>query len=317
MNYTETIKRKVIIRASAILIIIASLVGVFYNKLEKVYFEKDLITLKADSLLAVKNELQNELAALTNRINVEKLTIQELEANLDSKIITIKSREVALQEALDKLAMLENVENIKNIKNKDIEHLKTQINELQSMKTTLEKSFVELKGSNLTLINNTKDLQVKILMLESQLREAKNEITKIKYLASGDNFRIDVLKSNTAITTKAKKARTLRISMNIPSFLKTETIVSKPVYLSIFDEKESTIAGWNELVIVKDEHNKGIKMEVHNSKIVDFNKNPQNVSFDFIVQDKLVPGLYSAKLYTTDSYLGTVEFRVRDSFWFF
>lgn len=314
MSYNETLKGKMIVGASAAFIIIASLVGVFYNKLEDVESDKDRITLKADSLMAVKNELQNELTELTNRLTDEKVVVQSLEANLDSKNAIIKSREVALKQALDKLAMLENLENSKS---SDIKNLKTQINELQILKTTLEKSFVELKESDLALINQNKDLQVKMLLLESQLRDAKSDIKKIKYLATADNFRVEVLKPNTKITSKAKKARTLRISMKIPEFLKTEASYSQPIYLSILDEKNNSIAGWNELVNVKDEDNKSLKIEVHKSKLVDFNKNPQKISFDFTIENKLAPGIYTAKIYTTDSYLGTVEFRVRDSFWFF
>lgn len=311
MSSNETLKGKMIVGASAAFIIIASLVGIFYNKIEDAKSEKDIITLRADSLMVVKNELQNELAALTNRLTNEKVSVQDLEANLDSKKAIIKTREVALKQVRDKLAMLEESEN------SEINNLKTQISELQSLKTTLEKSFVELKESDLALINEKKDLQVKMLLLESQLRDAKSDIREIKYLASAENFRVEVLKPNTKITTKAKKARTLRVSMRIPAFLKTESIDSKPVYLSILDEKNNPIVGWKELVILKDEKSKEVKLEVHNSKIVDFNKNPQNVFFDFTVENKLTPGLYSAKLYTTDSYLGTVEFRVRDSFWFF
>ncbi len=314
MSYTETLKGEIIVGASAAFIIIASLAGIFYNKLEDVNSEKDIVTLRADSLMVVKNELQNELAALTNLLTNEKVAVQDLEANLNSKYATIKSREVTLKQVRDKLTLLENTENSKN---SDIENLKTQINELQILKTTLKKSFVELRASDLALINENIEIRVKMLLLESQLRNARNEITEIKYLASADNFRVEVLKPNTKITTKAKKAQTLRFSMRIPLFLKTEAIDSKPVYLSILDEKNNSIAGWNELVIVKDEQSKDVKMEVHNSKIVDFSKNPQNVSIDFTVEDKLAPGLYSAKLYTTDSYLGTVEFRVRDSFLFF
>lgn len=307
MSYTKTLKGKIIIGAVTVSIIMASLVGILYNKIEDAKSENDIIILKADSLMAVKNELQNELATLTRRLTNKKVVV----ANLDSKNAVIESREVALKQVRDELVLLEESEN------SEINALKTKISELEILKTTLEKSMVALKESDLVLINKNKDLQVKMLLLESQLRDAKSEIKAIKYLASADNFRVEVLKPNTQLTVKAKKARTLRVSMIIPSFLKAQIIDSKPIYLSILDEKNKPISGWNELVIVKDEKLKDVKMEVHSSKRIDFNKNPQSIFFDFTIENRLLPGLYSAKLYTTDSYLGTVEFRVRGSFWFF
>jgi hypothetical protein len=114
-----------------------------------------------------------------------------------------------------------------------------------------------------------------------------------------------------------KKAQKIKISFLIPEVFKTIYADVKAVHLSIRDENNDAIAGWIKTTIVRGKDKKDLLTEVHKSKLVDFYKNPQEIDFEFISQEKLPPGIYTARMYTIDEYLGSVEFKVRKRFWFF
>lgn len=114
-----------------------------------------------------------------------------------------------------------------------------------------------------------------------------------------------------------KKAQKIKISFFIPEVFKTIYADVKAVHLSIRDENNDAIDGWIKTTIVRGKDKKDLLTEVHKSKLVDFYKNPQEIDFEFISQERLTPGIYTAKMYTIDEYLGSVDFKVRKRFWFF
>lgn len=121
----------------------------------------------------------------------------------------------------------------------------------------------------------------------------------------------------TALKGIFKKARKIKVSFFIAEIYKTIYADVKAVHLSIRDENNDAIAGWIKTTIVKGKDNKDLLTEIHKSKLVDFYKNPQEIDFEFIVQEELPAGVYTAKIYTIDEYLGSIDFRVRKRFWFF
>ena len=56
---------------------------------------------------------------------------------------------------------------------------------------------------------------------------------------------------------------------------------------------------------------------IHAVQVVEFGPQTQRIAFQFQPETTLPPGLYRAAVYTKDAYLGAVDFRFRDSFWFF
>ncbi|RFS15545.1 hypothetical protein [Emticicia sp. C21] len=128
-----------------------------------------------------------------------------------------------------------------------------------------------------------------------------------------DKFCVEI----TELRGMLKDARKIKISFFIPEIFKTIYADVKAVHLSIRDENNDAIDGWIKTTIVRGQDKKDLLTEVHKSKLVDFYKNPQEVDFEFIAQEKLPPGIYTAKMYTVDEYLGSVDFKVRKRFWFF
>ena len=114
-----------------------------------------------------------------------------------------------------------------------------------------------------------------------------------------------------------RNAQKIKISFFIPEIFKTNNAEIKSVHLSIRAEDDNPIAGWIKNTIVKERDKKDLLTEVHKTKLVDFYKNPQEVIFEFLAEGRLLPGTYTAKVYTVDEFLGSVEFKVRKWLWFF
>ena len=139
--------------------------------------------------------------------------------------------------------------------------------------------------------------------------------TKVPRTAlTGDAFRIETVKGNEKETAKAKKVDALMVSLSVPSEMGLTG--TQEVYLSLTDEQNNgimptknsstvTLSGKNEVV------------PVHATQSVNFDKNPQRISFSVNPDSAIKPGIYRASVYTKDAYLGTAEFRLRNSFWFF
>lgn len=121
----------------------------------------------------------------------------------------------------------------------------------------------------------------------------------------------------TPLKDMLKRVQKIKISFTIPQIFKTGFAEIKSVYLSIRDEDNNPIAGWIKNTIVRGKDNKDLLTEVHRTKLVDFSKIPQEIEFEFISEEKLSPGFYTAKIYTVEEYLGCVDFRIRNRFWFF
>ena len=56
---------------------------------------------------------------------------------------------------------------------------------------------------------------------------------------------------------------------------------------------------------------------VHATQAVNFARAPQRIFFNLSLETSIKPGIYRAAVFTKDAYLGSVEFCLRDSFWFF
>lgn len=63
--------------------------------------------------------------------------------------------------------------------------------------------------------------------------------------------------------------------------------------------------------------NQNKPVPVHAVQSVSFGPREQRITFRLTPDTDLKPGLYRASVYTKQAYLGLIEFRFRNSFWFF
>lgn len=76
------------------------------------------------------------------------------------------------------------------------------------------------------------------------------------------------------------------------------------------------LKNWNEEVSVN-LIEKIILVQVYVIQVVDYVQGLNVVIFDVLVLEKFKVGVYIVKVYIKDDYFGFVEFRLRNSFWFF
>lgn len=312
MSYGYRENQKLLAIATALSVVLVSIFTWFYiDKSKDWNISKNHMTLTIDSLSVVRNELKNDVFTLTKQLTLEKTTVDGLEAKLDNKNSLINRKDLIIKNAHKKLQILEESQKT------NVAWLNNQILELQGIKKLLSNQIDHLGDENTKLISTNKVLIDKNNELEKVILTMKSNVSDIKYLATADNFRVDVIKANDKVTAKAKKANILKVSLRIPEFMKSVVATNNTVFLNITNEKNEPIAGWTKQVSVKDELGQEMKVAVYDTKTIDFQKNPQKISFEYTLKEKLKSGTYYAKVYTSDNYLGTVEFSVRDSFWFF
>lgn len=282
--------------------------------------ERDKFTIQTDSLMTVKKNLEEEIGGLTKDLNDERDENAEL-VNKTEYINGLLAQKEKVLARLNKEANSLRSQN--KSRDEQITILNNQIIALNDVKALMERNLTDLQANNATLVSENTEWKVKYDELRAQSDELNAHIASLNkkvddiiYDSPADNFKVEVLKPNSKVTAKAKKAHTLKVSFVVPEMVKTSTEDKQLLYLTILDNKNVPVNGAEkEVSIMKGE--KLMPIAVHATQTVDFSKNPQNTTFMFDVKEKMKPGTYKAAVYSNNDYLGTVEFKVRNSFLFF
>lgn len=282
--------------------------------------ERDRFTIQADSLMTVKVNLEEEINGLTKDLHDERDENAEL-VNKTEYINGLLAEKERVMARLNKEASGLRGQN--KSKDDQLAILNNQIIELNDVKAIMERNLTDLQANNVNLVAENTEWRMKYEELRAQRQELNTHIATLNkriddiiYDAPADNFKVEVLKPNSKLTAKAKKAHRLKVSFLVPENIKTSTESQQLLYLTILDEKNMPVKGSaKEVSIMQGE--KLMPVAVHAMQTVDFSRNPQNTAFEFDLKEKLKPGTYKAAVYSSTDYLGTVEFKVRNSFLFF
>ncbi|CAN5195468.1 hypothetical protein BH09BAC4_BH09BAC4_47050 [soil metagenome] len=292
--------------------ILATLIGVgvagglYWNNNQTLTTRFDQAEQRADSLLSVKLQLEGDIRQLNSQLE----TATADKAYLDKRLENVHDQLNERSQAMNTLRR-HNVEHTRTI-----QELNQHLNRLTIARDSLENQMVAMHDkikwqsqSNGLLKQQQNDLQQRLSTLDAQV------LTMVPRSAiTGDAFLVEVSKPNKKVTAKAKKANTLTISLNIPAVFKLEGI--QEVYLSLTDEQQKPmIPALHSATVTLPDVNEVIP--VHATQAVNFTKNPQRIFFNLSPETDIKPGIYRAAVFTKDAYLGSVEFRLRDSFWFF
>lgn len=321
MENIENPRRKILLGILTSCLALTSVLGFYsYNHSNEVTKEKEVVTFKKDSLMALKEKLEFEIDDLSKELEMEKNENKNLSLTVEKINTLLADKEKKMSRLNNEIAYAKK----NNVSYQEqIALLNTQILELKTLKETLEKDLLSLQDANTALTNeNTalkaknEELTMQNTALTTDVQNLNKNIEDIKYEAPADNFRVEVLKPNAKLTAKAKKVRTLKISFLVPQNLRKQSTGKETLYMTILDEKKNPIKG-----VVKEinltNSDKIVPIAVHSMKEVDFSGTSQAVEFMFDVKEKLTPGTYTVSLYTDNDYLGTTEFAVAKSFWFF
>ncbi|AUD04248.1 intermediate filament family protein [Spirosoma pollinicola] len=292
--------------ALAMLIIIGISGGLYWNHNRVMTIRYDQVEQRADSLLSVKLQLEGDIRSLVRQLETTTDENAYLTNRIDNLHQQLSERDEALAQLRQKAANRNlTIQDFRQIMDK----LTLQRDSLTNQMEAMRDKIGWITKSNELVLEQNKSLQKMVDDLHVNLS------TKIPYSSmTGDAFLVKAAKSNRKETAKAKKVRTLSISLNVPAQLQLEG--RQNVYLSLTNEQHKvmmpplrtttvTLPNINEVI------------PIHAEQTVNFTGNSQRISFQFEPGETIKPGLYRASVYTKDRYLGAVEFSFRDSFWFF
>lgn len=284
-------KLKIVTGVMATLLLLSVAGGMYYrDKSRDLAEEKDRIEQKANLLLLGQSR---DINNLNNRFE----TVQKENQSLTGKVKELNN---LLNEKYAQLWELRSDNAAKIALLRDT--IRTQLSQMQG-----ERGMLTDKNLSLTSQNSTLGNQIAALNEKMQTMVPRSALT-------ADAFRAEAIKRNEKVTAKAKKVHTLTVSCNVPPALGLEG--TKEVYLSITDLQGNILmTPLRTATITAPDIHKTIP--VHAVKSIDFGKSQQRVAFTIESTEDIAPGIYQASVFTTDDYLGTVEFEFRDSFWFF
>ena len=281
--------------------------GLYWNNNRTLTHRYDQAEQRADSLLSVKFQLEGDNRDLK----------KQLETAADDKDYLNKRIDNLHGQLTQRDRVVNTLRQTSTGQSRTIRDLNQDVSRLSIVRDSLENQMVAMHDkinwqsqSNASLLKQQKEEQQ-----EQQNRMDARLLTMVPRSAiTGDAFRVDISKSNKKVTAKAKKANTLTISLNIPSVLKLEGM--QEVYLSLTDEQQKPMMpALHTTTVTLPDVNEVIP--VHATQAVNFARNPQRIFFSLSPETAIKPGIYRAAVFTKDTYLGAVEFRLRDSFWFF
>lgn len=268
--------------------------------------QNNLNELRADSLLSAKLRLEGDIRSLES----------QLESNADNNT-SLDNRITDLHQLLDQRD--HEIQSLR--RDKARRERSTQLHRRKADTSTTRTDSLEkqleavsdkvdwLSENNSLLVEQNNDLQKQISHLNNTLSTTVSRTT-----LTGDAFLVEAKKANQQETAKAKKVKTLTVSLHIPAELHLEG--SQEVYLSLTNEQRAAIIPPLRTTTVSLATTNDV-IPVHATQRINFDQNPQRISFIVRPGTTLKPGKYRASVFTKDRYLGSVDFHFRDSFLFF
>ncbi|GAB4035168.1 hypothetical protein [Spirosoma gilvum] len=289
------------------MLIIVGLGGGFYWRNHRIWTAQyDQAELLADSLLSVKFQLEDDVHHLKSQLETAADDKVYFDKRLNQFYVMLNQQNLKankLQQARDRQA------NEIRLLNQQGDSLATLRDSLANQLDASRDKINWLTDANKLLIGQNHALEQKLRNLNTELSASVSRTT-----LTGNAFLVEPLKANKKVTAKARKAHTLLVSCTVPAELQLEG--RQEVFLSLTDEKQGTVLSPIRTTTVN-LPNLNEVIPVHAAQMVSFTKSPQRIVFQLNYSSPLRPGLYRASLYTQDVFLGTVEFRLRNSFWFF
>lgn len=275
-------------------------IGYYWNKSGNLQTEKNQLKIKQDSLLVVKNRLDKDLKELASQLESSNTQKGLLEGNIDQLSASLAQK--------DKIIFKYQKEA------QNVASLKKQISELLSLQSQLESQLDKIKDSNQKLLGENSFLKQQVARLVEENEALKSEppapeSATIKPLLSAGSFRVEILRKNNKLTVKSRRSRQIEISFDVPEDIDISGM--QTVFVCIKNQNSNPI---------KDSDNKDIEVKLKSGKVVrttaqmtqkvDFNSLPKRVTINYDVEDKLKAGYYFVDIYTEDTYVGTVQFRL-------
>jgi len=281
--------------------------GIFFWK-KKAAFKLEQVSTqqRVDSLLTAQLRLKEDMSELTNQLASSKADNTDLNTRLGDANQQLNRTDARLRDLRRTSAGRQ-----QKLKQLDESNYRLTVirDSLGAQMEAMHDKINWQTKENETLTSQNTNLQQQLTNRDARL------LTMVPRSAlTSDAFRVEVSKPNRKETAKAKKADVITVSFTIPAELALSGM--QRVYVSLTDSQRVAMVDPQKLVTIAlpDQQQ---TIPVHAERTVNFARNPQRLSVDINPESGVKPGIYRASVFTDNAYLGSVEFRLRDSFWFF
>ena len=281
----------------------------FWVKNGQLTRQNDMTGQRADSLLSVKLQLEGDIQGLKNKLETAATEQDSLSNQLDEINNQLNNRTMLLSQVRRESAG--RTRTIASL-NRDISTLNTKRDSLENQMMAVTDKVNWLTDANSKLTTQNSELEPLKKQVSDMTEDLKTKVPRTALTA--DIFRVETVKGNQKETAKAKKVNTMMVSLNVPAEMGLTG--TQDVYLSLTNDQQNAMMPAMDSSSVMVPGMSG-SIPVQAKQSVSFGQTPQRLTFTITPPDGVKPGIYKAAVYTKDRYLGSTEFRLRDSFWFF
>ena len=290
----------------ALLLVLGVVGGLYWNKSRTMADRFNQEEQRADSLLSVKLQLEGDIRSLTSQLDMTTDENESLDKRIGNLHDQLHQRNVsAVRMSQQNRSRTHVIQGL----NKTIVRLNTSQDSLEKQMEAMRDKIGWLSDSTALLANQNNELQQNIHELKATLSTPVPQAATV-----ADAFMVESTKANKKLTAKAKKVNALTVSLTIPAALPLEGV--QDVYLSLTDSQQNPVYDPLKTTTVSLTDINEV-VPVHSVQRVNFDLNPKRITLSIKPDQTLKPGKYRASVYTKSAYLGSVEFQLRDSFWFF
>jgi hypothetical protein len=263
-----------------------------YNDGQGYKSDAERARLSQDSVLAVKQLLDKEIADM----RIELADAKGKNAELDERLVQSETALTEKQTRIDKLLA----------DNASVHSLRNQLKELKAERETMNLQIQNLLAENLSLQADNQSLRNSINLLEGEKLALQTKLNAANQSANrAGNFRVDMLRNNGKVTSKAKRTRDIRVSFDMPLNSANGTAGKTDTYLVIIDPQGKTVTDKKTKSVTL---NNGTVISPLKTQSVDLSLSPQTVQMNVSLESKVKDnGIYKVQVYTLDGMIGSSQ----------
>lgn len=286
-------ENKIKIAAAVVtLLLFASLIGVavLTNANKNLHGSIDAERLKSENLLSERLTLEKQIKNFRN----EMKTLEGKNVELDRYLTETQNRLGEKEASIARLTK----------ENAGTKALRKENDEIKKMRNDLYAQLEKLKNSNADLAQQVNQLNSTVASLNKEKKELQAKLETPQQNMIATNFMIEVRKKKEEkLTVRAKKARSIAISFDLPKG--SAQSLENFYRVDLLSPTGALIGGKVNGVDVQKANNLTASL-----KSVPAKNDGDKVNLTFEPQEKLVKGVYSIVIYNGNQYLGSAQIKL-------
>lgn len=245
-----------------------------------------------DSILALKHQLDQEIAGMRNELASAKGRNEDLDRKLAESTSELNMR----QAEIDRLIAA----------NANSNALRRQLTDLKAERESLNEKILALTTQNQNLSAENQRLLNSINVLENDKLALQNKLSATDFAANrAGNFRVDMRKNNGKVTSKAKRTRDVLISFDMPANAAPPGNLKNNLYVVLVAPDGIPVTNKSSKSVTL---NNGNVITPIKTQGVDMSQNPQTVEIVLSLDDKIKSkGIYTVRVFTNEGLIGSSQ----------